>query len=179
MRWSELHCVAAGRSRPSGKPAVAPIAQSPGIVSVTRAPTTPVAAPADAEPEPDAEQSPVPDGLRSLDGYGFQAHLYNQDRPLLVRLTKDAGFDWLKQQVVWLFTEPEQKGAYDWRELDKVVDAVSSAGLKFLISVVGAPSWALGRQRSRTACRPSGFPRFPGGAVPTLSRERTGLRALE
>ncbi len=155
---------------PAEKPAVAPLAQSPGIVSVTRAPTTPVAAPADAEPEPDAEQSPVPDGLRSLDGYGFQAHLYNQDRPLLVRLTKDAGFDWLKQQVVWLFTEPEQKGAYDWRELDKVVDAVSSAGLKFLISVVGAPSWALGDRDHGPPADPADFRDF----LAALSRRYRG-----
>ncbi len=82
--------------------------------------------------------------VRPLEAYGFQAHLFNQDRSLIVRLTKEAGFDWLKQQVVWFYTEPDQKGVFDWRELDKVVAAVRGSGLRFLISVVRAPAWALG-----------------------------------
>ena len=117
----------------------------------TAAPTT-KAAPtptADATPTPEAAvteevEEPVAGGLRPLEGYGFQAHLYNLDRSLVTRLTKDAGFDWIKQQVVWFYTEPDQKGAYDWRELDKVVNAVREAGLKFLVSVVRAPNWAIG-----------------------------------
>lgn len=104
------------------------------------------APPAAASPVPDPV-TPVPevdDGLRRLEGYGFQAHLYNQDRRLVVDRTIEAGFDWLKQQVEWSQTEPIEKGGFDWRELDKVVAAVSSAGIKLLLSVVKAPKWALG-----------------------------------
>lgn len=81
--------------------------------------------------------------LRRLDGYGFQAHLYNQDRALLVNKTLEAGFGWLKQQVEWSQAEPIEKGGFDWRELDKVVRDVSNAGIKLLLSVVRAPAWAL------------------------------------
>lgn len=102
--------------------------------------------PTTASPAPDAVTSPpeVDDGLRRLEGYGFQAHLYNQDRRLIVDRTIEAGFDWLKQQVEWSQTEPIEKGGFDWRELDKVVAAVSSAGINLLLSVVQAPDWALG-----------------------------------
>ena len=82
--------------------------------------------------------------LRPLTGYGFQAHMYNQDRRSIVDRTRQAGFGWLKQQVEWRQTEPIEKGGFDWRELDKVVAAVSRAGLRILLSVVQAPEWALG-----------------------------------
>ena len=116
---------------------VAPRPTSPAQTPAAR-PTTP--------PAPDRITPPpaVDDGLRRLDGYGFQAHLYNQDRRLVVDRTIEAGFGWLKQQVEWRQTEPIEKGGFDWRELDKVVAAVSSAGLKLLLSVVRAPDWALG-----------------------------------
>ncbi len=118
--------------------------------------------PAPSEPPPAASPTPqrvtpppaVDDGLRRLDGYGFQAHLYNQDRRLIVDRTIEAGFDWLKQQVEWRQTEPIEKGGFDWRELDKVVAGVGSAGLKLLLSVVRAPEWALGD-------RPHGPPADP------------------
>ena len=67
----------------------------------------------------------VDDGLRRLAAYGFQAHLYNQDRNLLTNRTIEAGFGWLKQQVEWSQTEPIEKGGFDWRELDKVVEDVN------------------------------------------------------
>ena len=107
----------------------------------TAAASRPIASPA---PAPATPPPAVDDGLRRLHGYGFQAHLYNQDRRLVVDRTIEAGFDWLKQQVEWSQTEPIEKGGFDWRELDKVVAAVSSAGINVLLSVVRAPDWALG-----------------------------------
>ena len=124
-------------------------ATAPSAVAVPRstaAADTAAPAPTSAAPAPGAVTPPpeVDDGLRRLAGYGFQAHLYNQDRGLIVDRTLEAGFDWLKQQVEWSQTEPIEKGGFDWRELDKVVAAVSSAGIKLLLSVVRAPNWALG-----------------------------------
>ena len=96
-----------------------------------------------------------------------------------MRLTKEAGFDWLKQQVVWFYTEPDQKGVFDWRELDKVTAAVRESGLRFLISVVRAPAWALG-DRGKWAS--SGFGRLSrlhGSAGKSLSGRCPCLRDLE
>ena len=135
----------------SEAPAPTPTASTAGSVVVaprsTAAAGTPASTPTSAAaPAPGAVTPPpeVDDGLRRLAGYGFQAHLYNQDRGLIVDRTLEAGFDWLKQQVEWSQTEPIEKGGFDWRELDKVVAAVSSAGIKLLLSVVRAPNWALG-----------------------------------
>lgn len=118
-------------------------AGSVAVPQTTPVAATPTAADAPA-PQPVTPPPQVDDGLRRLAGYGFQAHLYNQDRGLIVDRTLEAGFDWLKQQVEWSQTEPIEKGGFDWRELDKVVAAVSSAGIKLLLSVVRAPTWALG-----------------------------------
>ena len=116
---------------------------------VTPSPVTP----SPAAPDPDA-------ALRRLDGYGFQAHLYNQDRDFVVGKTLEAGFNWLKQQVEWAQTEPIEKGGYDWRELDKVVAAVSAAGVNLLLSVVRAPGWALGEGAHGPPADPQDFEDF-------------------
>ena len=99
-------------------------------------------------------------GLRPLEGYGFQAHLYNQDRALIARLTREAGFNWIKQQVWWKFTEPVEKGGYDWAELDKVVGDVSAAGLNLLLSIVQAPEWALEDRDHGPPANPADFKDF-------------------
>ncbi len=98
--------------------------------------------------------------MRRLDGYGFQAHLYNQDRAFIVSKTREAGFDWLKQQVEWSQTEPIEKGGFDWRELDKVVTDVSAAGIKLLLSVVRAPGWALDDRAHGPPADPRDFEDF-------------------
>lgn len=145
-------CGEADEPQPTTTPPAA--TTSDAVETAVAAPRSTVAAPQAtvAAPQPTAPPRPervtpppdVDDGLRRLDGYGFQAHLYNQNRGLIVDRSIESGFDWLKQQVEWYHTEPIEKGGFDWRELDKVVAAVSSAGLKLLLSVVRAPDWALG-----------------------------------
>ena len=144
---------------PPPPPAVPASTATAGAAPRPTADSQPPAAsapPPTASPTPERVTPPpaVDDGLRRLDGYGFQAHLYNQDRRLIVDRTIEAGFDWLKQQVEWRQTEPIEKAGFDWRELDKVVAGVGSAGLKLLLSVVRAPEWALGD-------RPHGPPADP------------------
>ena len=154
----------AGALAACGEADAPPLTPSPATPAVPASTATVVAAPRQtaasqppaASPTPERVTPPpaVDDGLRRLAGYGFQAHLYNQDRRLIVDRTIEAGFGWLKQQVEWRQTEPIEKGGFDWRELDKVVAGVGSAGLKLLLSVVRAPEWALGD-------RPHGPPADP------------------
>jgi hypothetical protein len=67
------------------------------------------------------------------------AHLYYQDQGRITRLTREAGFGWVKQQVRWSDVE-RTKGQPDWSELDKIVDYSLKAPLNVMFSVVSAPS---------------------------------------
>lgn len=111
--------------------------------------------------EPTVTPGPQAD-LRPLQGYGFQAQLYNlgDDRSFVVDVTRDAGFNWLKQQILWKYTEPVVKGEYDWAELDKVVNAVNNGGLNIMLSVVEAPGWALGDRTHGPPSNPTDFKDF-------------------
>jgi hypothetical protein len=78
--------------------------------------------------------------------YGFNATLFDQgspwqDRGRVLQLSKDAGIYWIRQQVRWMDRQP-QPGEIQWGELDAVVNDSAAAGVKLLISVVAAPSWA-------------------------------------
>ena len=168
---------------PTPATAAAPAATGAAVAAprATAAPRTPAATASPPTPsaEPERVTTPLPsvdDGLRRLDGYGFQAHLYNQDRRLILDRTTEAGFDWLKQQVEWRQTEPIEKAGFDWRELDKIVAAVRSAGVKLLLSVVQAPDWALGDRSHGPPADPLDFKDF----MQTLAgRYRGNVQAYE
>ncbi|MBI3966114.1 MAG: hypothetical protein HY329_10810 [Chloroflexi bacterium] len=76
--------------------------------------------------------------------YGVQAHQYWIDKEPVVRAANELGFGWLKQQIRWDALEP-RKNAFDWAELDRIVEATTTrGGMNLLLSVVAAPKWATG-----------------------------------
>ncbi len=75
--------------------------------------------------------------------YGFQVHMWDindQAKGFVVGDTKQAGFNWIKEQINWDAIETAP-GQYDWSELDKIVNATSGAGLNLMLSVEEAPSF--------------------------------------
>jgi hypothetical protein len=82
--------------------------------------------------------------------YGFNAVLYGQgspwqDRQRALTLSKSAGVYWIRQQVRWQDLQGAPGTAcYNicWGELDNIVNDASNAGVKLLLSIVSAPSWA-------------------------------------
>jgi len=166
---STLLVACGGQPEPEPEPEAAPAVPEPPPATKTDAPETAAepARPASVAPAAPVAVAETPTqgllaGLRPLEGYGFQAHLYNQDRALVTRLTREAGFNWLKQQIWWKFTEPVEKGGFDWAELDKVVGDVSAAGLNLLLSIVQAPGWALEGREHGPPANPADFKDFMG-----------------
>lgn len=92
-------------------------------------------------------EQPTPPPVSGEFAYGFNAILYGQgsttwqDRNRVLQLTKDAGFGWIRQQVRWMDLH-DRSGAIYWGELDQIVEDSHRAGVKLLLSVVAAPSWA-------------------------------------
>jgi hypothetical protein len=74
-------------------------------------------------------------------GYGMGVHLWYQDQGRVTRVTKEAGFGWVKQQVRWADVE-RTKGQPDWSQLDQMVDYSLKAPLNIMFSVVSAPAWS-------------------------------------
>jgi polysaccharide biosynthesis protein PslG len=82
--------------------------------------------------------------------YGFNAHLYGQgtpwqDRNRALTLTKNAKFNWIRQQVAW--EDLQSAPGTDcyricWGELDAIVDDANAQEVNLLISVVRSPGWA-------------------------------------
>ncbi len=100
-------------------------------------------------PEAPAPQQPPPPSSSNFI-FGFNAILYGQgspwqDRKRVLELSKNAGVYWLRQQVRWqdLQSAPGTS-CYTicWGELDDIVNDSAAAGVKLLVSVVAAPSWA-------------------------------------
>ncbi len=74
-------------------------------------------------------------------GYGIQAHAIGQDLGPIMDAIRQLGFRWLKVQIEWKHHEGP-KGQYNWTGIDHVVEAAQLNGVKLLLSVVKAPTWA-------------------------------------
>jgi murein DD-endopeptidase MepM/ murein hydrolase activator NlpD len=79
--------------------------------------------------------------MNGLNSHGIQAHMLGQDAAPSLEAVQELGFGWAKQQVQWKYFEPRD-GDYRWSELDALVAAADTAGIKLLWSVVNAPEWA-------------------------------------
>jgi hypothetical protein len=97
---------------------------------------------------PDQPQPPA-----SNFAYGYNVILYGQgstswqDRPRVLRLVKESGFGWVRQQVRWMDLH-DRSGAIYWAELDDIVRDANDMGVKLFISVVAAPGWATDNGRN-------------------------------
>ncbi|HEV2123573.1 MAG TPA: cellulase family glycosylhydrolase, partial [Chloroflexota bacterium] len=109
-------------------------------------------------------------------GHGMAVHLWWQDQHREVNLVKDAGFGWIAQQIRWADVEPD-KGAPNFSEVDRMVDAAMLAGVNVLFSVVSSPSWARADGRTNgPPDNPADFAVFVG----TLAERYKGqVRAYE
>jgi hypothetical protein len=59
-----------------------------------------------------------------------------------LQAASDGGFNWVKQRFEWRNIEGKNKGDFEWNEPDRIVDAISKAGLKVIARVDDQPKWA-------------------------------------
>jgi hypothetical protein len=131
----------APQPEPTASPTAAPNAVEKASPSPTQGEPSPTPRP--AAPTPIAKA----DGSMASPDYGIQDFLWWQpevaDRDL--QLTKDAGFNWVKQLVSWQDVEGAGKGQNDWTNLDRIVGQAEQHGLKLIVRVSQDPDrpfWA-------------------------------------
>ncbi len=139
---------------PTATPAPPTALPAPSPEPPAEAPTeAPPPADAPAAPEPVAggfgniipgaagiEYSPLgyPILLTNNLEFGAAAHLFWTDSERVTTLMKNAGFDWVRQQIHWKDIEWKEKD-FGWEALDQVVAAADAAGLKLMVSIVRSP----------------------------------------
>jgi hypothetical protein len=130
--------VVAGAATPLNPPAVKGLQAiepqpSPKLEPVTPAPTEPVYTPTVAL-----------DKMMSSPDYGMQVFLYWReeiaDRDL--KLVKDAGFRWVKQEIPWREVEGHAQGVWQWENSDRIIDQIEAHGLKVIVRLGSQPAWA-------------------------------------
>jgi hypothetical protein len=76
--------------------------------------------------------------------YGLSVFLYDQPATSGRDLSQvqALGFGWVKALFRWTDIEHDYKGAFDWTESDRVVQAANAAGLKIVARLDFQPWWA-------------------------------------
>ncbi len=148
-----LYLVWQQRAAPFPTPTPAPTAPPTATATATPTPPPSPTAPPTSIPSPSPTPSATPTSTstptptptptpRPL-AYGVSVHLFGQNRDRVLRLTQEAGFGWIRQQVWWRNIEP-WPGSYNWDELDAIVADANTHGIKVLLSIVRSPGWAAG-----------------------------------
>jgi hypothetical protein len=130
---------------PTAAPADTPASPTSGLPTI--APAT--GEPATSAPAPTNAAEPTSDAGAGVTGplktpyleFGVVTHLYYTDRGRVLTLANNAGFDWVRQQIVWKDVEGPEPGNYAWGELDNIVNDVAARNLKLLVNIVQAPSF--------------------------------------
>src|SRR5205085_1841802 len=95
--------------------------------------------------------------------YGINVFLEQEVEEAKVRrslqMIRDAGFGWIKQQVVWGEVEVPGKGQFvdqatggeSWRKYDRIVDLAAEYDLDVILRIDTSPAWARpGRSKLET-----------------------------
>jgi hypothetical protein len=152
----EYSAVVAADGQPVGEKevAVVRVVEYTPTPTITPTPTptpTPTSTPTPT-PTPTPRATPVPQPTSPPAGaalpsagygfsYGIQAHAIGQDLGPIFDAVRQLGFRWLKVQIEWKNHEGP-KGQYNWTEIDRLVEAAQLNGVRLLLSVVKAPTWA-------------------------------------
>ncbi|MCU0492490.1 MAG: cellulase family glycosylhydrolase [Chloroflexaceae bacterium] len=166
----------AGLNDPAVQPLVptAQIARQPGDPTAINAPTAvsqpavaptalPMAQPGAATAMP-IRQGPggLPYPLRLPElNFGVVGHLYYTDRGTALGRTREAGFNWFRQQVHWRDIE-DRSGQFFWGELDNIVADVNARGLLLMINVTRSPAWHTDNGGDGLPNNPEALGRFVG-----------------
>jgi hypothetical protein len=137
----ESGATATAPTRPTERPA-------PPTATAASAPAATPAGPREPSPVP-TTPPPTPTVKprdASMTSPDFSVHVFlwggfeTTQRDL--SLVKEMGFTWVKQRFEWRYIEPHVKGKMEWAEPDRIVDAVTRAGLKMIARVDNQPRWA-------------------------------------
>jgi polysaccharide biosynthesis protein PslG len=99
-------------------------------------------APAPGAPVEAPVRVPVPPAASPEYGVGAYLMGYPETTDRDIGLITGASFQWVKLTVPWRSVEASCKGCIDWDDLDRVVLAASTAGLKIMARVDHPPAWA-------------------------------------
>jgi hypothetical protein len=98
-----------------------------------------------AADQPAGQDEISPAQMTSPD-YGVQVFLFWRDEVADrdLRLVKEAGFRWVKQEFAWREIEGAGPGIYDWSYSDRMMDQVDAYELNIIARVGVQPEWAGG-----------------------------------
>src|SRR5439155_485362 len=72
---------------------------------------------------------------------GFNAQLYYTEKDRVHQKAREAGFNWMRQQVAWEDLQGVNR-LFAWGELDAVVKSARDNKQKLILSIAKSPKWA-------------------------------------
>jgi hypothetical protein len=161
----------------------APAATNTAVPTPTEPSLPTTIPPPSSPPSPTATSTPLPPpppagSAGASFAYGIQVDPSADPAEMFGHL-KVLGIEWVKFQMSWKETEPQQ-GVRNWGEWDRLIRAYHDAGFKILLSVVKAPDWARPADTDLSQEGPPADPQTYAMFVGEMSqRYKGGVQAIE
>lgn len=60
----------------------------------------------------------------------------------MLRMIREAGFVWLRQEFPWEDLEVTGRGQFDWAKYDRIVEMTAAHGLRLMVRLSNPPAWS-------------------------------------
>ena len=143
-----------------------PLAQIRGLVEVTG---NLIRQPLATEPlAPINHKADIPYGINTF----LQEEVEVAKVEAMLRMIRDAGFVWLRQEFPWEDLEVNGRGQFDWVKYDQIVELTAAYGLRLLVRLSNPPAWSRADPAAGDLAPPDDLQDFVNYAAAVAERYR-------
>ena len=90
----------------------------------------------------------------------------------MLRMIREAGFVWLRQEFPWEDLEVTGRGQFDWAKYDRIVERTAAHGLRLLVRLSNPPAWSRADPQAGDLAPPDDLQDFVNYAAAVAERYR-------
>ncbi len=143
-----------------------PLAQIRGMVEVAG---NLIRQPLDTAPlAPIHHKADIPYGINTF----LQQEVEAEKIEAMLRMIREAGFVWLRQEFPWEDLEVTGRGQFDWAKYDRIVERTAAHGLRLLVRLSNPPAWSRADPQAGDLAPPDDLQDFVNYAAAVAERYR-------
>ena len=90
----------------------------------------------------------------------------------MLRMIREAGFVWLRQEFPWEDLEVTGRGQFDWAKYDRIVERTAAHGLRLMVRLSNPPAWSRADPQAGDLAPPDDLQDFVNYAAAVAQRYR-------
>ena len=110
----------------------------------------------------------IPYGINTF----LQQEVEAEKIEVMLRMIREAGFVWLRQEFPWEDLEVTGRGQFDWAKYDRIVERTAAHGLRLMVRLSNPPAWSRADPQAGDLAPPDDLQDFVNYAAAVAQRYR-------